>query len=289
MSKMVWIIAAIVLTASVIGVFQWQRRSMKEVEIEQRAEQVSSLIDELINTEGEFKGTVSFNESRDSDFHISPTLNDGSYDLNFTPRGLFIEQGGKKQWSGFLDQIHLFSPTLIDPYSQTSLESIDKRATSMQINSGMQAEFIIQSKRFDGGFEVFLYPRCPDNMTKELVKAGEKIDSFLGWSFGSDINMTDINSTEYVKSNISLEIYPTFLLHRNNSISIPYPIAKVHLWQPKNYRVNSTYINSSEAQNTSLHLYEQDEIRLERRLMSFDENLTVMNFAYRNVSKNKTS
>ncbi|MGM0510163.1 MAG: hypothetical protein ACQESD_03445 [Thermoplasmatota archaeon] len=279
MSKMVWIIAAVILTASVIGVFNWQRESLKEVEMEQRADQVSSLIDELINTEGEFKGTVSFNESRDSDFHLSSSLDGESYVLNFTPTGLFLERGSKRCWRGFIDNIHLYSPCLMDSDTETSLEGIDDQTTSIRIESG--DDFYIHSKDFEGDFEVFVYPERTDDMGQNVSQIGKEIDDFLDWTMHPEMNMTEINKTRSIRSDTSLEVFPSFILFQNRSAVIPYSTDVVHLWKPMDYQLNSTILESRISENTSYHIEKGEGFVLERTLLLVDENLTVMNFVYK--------
>ncbi len=279
MSKMVWIIAAVVLTASVIGVFNWQRASLKEVEMEQRADQVSSLINKLINTEGEFTGTVSFNESRDSDFHLSSTLDGEGYLLNFTPGGLFLEQDGKRCWSGFLEEVHLYSPTMIGTDSEISLGSIDAVATSIPIESSK--DFFIQSKSFEGDYEVFVYPEIEDEVKQNVNRTGKSIEDFLDWTIYPKTNLTKVNQTKPIRSNISIEVFPSFILYQNGSAAIPYPIDVIHLWKPIDHHLNATCFESRVSENRSHRFERGEEIALERSLIYLDENLTVMNFAYK--------
>jgi len=280
MSKMVWIIAAVILTASFIGVFNWQRESLKEVEMEQRTDQVSSLIDELINTEGEFKGTVSFNESRDSDFHLSSSLNGETYILNITPTGLFLERGSKRCWRDFIDKVHLYSPCMMGPDPETSLANIDNHTTYIRIESG--DDFYIHSKDFEGDFEVFVYPERTDDMGQNVSQIGKKIDDFLDWTMDTETNVTEINKTRSIRSNISIEVFPSFFLYQDRSAVIPYPTDVLHLWKPTEYHVNYTYLNSRRTENISYHIDKGERLVLERTLMLVDENLTVMNFLYRN-------
>ncbi len=277
MSKMVWIVAAVVLTASVLGVYSWQRRSMEDVALDEQAEQVAELVNKLSTTVGEFKGLVTFNRSRDAAFYLDETVNREPYILNFTQKSLFVNQGTKGTWKTFVGNVHLFDPYYLDADDTPILGTMDIEVNHLFIRSG--EDFYIETKRFQEGYNVFIYPEPDRNIRNDLRYLGGAINENVTWRFEGDLNMSAINATYHIEL-MHDTLFLRDLFYYPNSSIIPFPVSTVHLWESDRYVYSLEELNELDQDNPRLSGEEGDTIRLDRRVIILDGNHTVEGFLY---------
>ncbi len=277
MSKMVWIVAAVVLTASVLGVYSWQRRSMEDVALDEQAEQVAELVNTLCTTVGDFKGYVSFDRSREAAFYLDGTVNGEPYNLNFTQNSLFIGQGSKGNWKTFVGNVHLFNPYFLDADDEPLLGAMDSETNHLFIRSG--EDFYIESKRFDSGYNVFIYPEPDGDIRNDIRSLGGAINENVTWKFEGDLNMSAINATYNIEV-MHDTVFLRNMFYYQNSTIIPFPLSAVHLWESDRYVYTLEELNELNDDNPRLSVYAGDIIRLDRRVIYLDGNHTIEGFLY---------
>lgn len=144
LSKMVWIIAAIILTASVISIFTWQSQSLQETKLEEQVENISGLIDEVSRTDTEFNITISF-EDEYSEYYIDLP---SQCTLNFTKDYIYSEHQDTKNSERIYKDIYLFDPLFLnDSISKDALNKIQKRVNSFEVDN--DDTLVIKSKKLN--------------------------------------------------------------------------------------------------------------------------------------------
>lgn len=282
MSKLVWIVAAVVLTASILGVFAWQRRSTEELEIEERAEGLKKVINDLCNLESEFKGSVGYQEGGNNTFYLDPTIDEKPFELNFTTAGLFIEQSDERVWEDFIDAVHLYDPYFLGHNTSSILKDVDAVVNSLSLKSG--EKFMLETKEFNDVYEVFIYPDGGEEVRKYHDRLGGAIQENISLSWLKDLNETEINKTVNLSMDRPTYFEQDFFLCEDN-YTAPYPLSSVHLWEPDSYNFSEEKLKRIDANNTYLSIESSSTIMAQRQLCSVDKNRTVISFIYENSQK----
>lgn len=265
------------MTASIFGVYTWQRRSMEEVALDEQAERMAELINRLCTTVGDFKGLVSFNGSREADFHFDSNVNGKHYVLNLTQKSLFLHQGARGTWKTFVGNVHLYDPFFLTGDRKPNLWMMDMEINHLSIRSDQ--DFYVETKGFDGDYHVFIYPETDTCTRSDLVYMGDAFNDNLTWNFQGSLNMSAINATSdffIFRNTVLLRNLFYFPCHK----VVPYPILAVHLWEPDCYTYTSDELDELDNEHRRLTLHEGDTVRFDRRLMLVDGNHTVEGFVY---------
>lgn len=273
MSKMVWIVAAVFLTASVVGVYTWQRRSLEELVLEEQADSISDILNCLMTTEGEFKGLVSFNSSRPSAFYLDPTVNGEAYSINFTSTGLSMHQGSAVSWVNFVGQLHLYDPLFMESIRVDFLDVMAGEIDHVIIHSG--EDFFVESRIFQGVRYVFLYAEGDNEVIEYTRHLGDKISDLLEYSFTGDLDDVD--------AKLSIELsYPVVFLNnifyiRETAVQ-PYPLPYIRLWPPEADEYDRDEMESLDIHR--LNAVKGDTITVERRMLRVDGEYMIQRFIY---------
>lgn len=269
-SKMVWIVAAVVLTASVVSVFNWQRRAAEELVLDERAESIAELVNSLCSTQGSIKVSASLNESEEAIFSYESTVNGKPYELNFSLNGLMLTQEEKVVRKDFVSGVYLFDPYFID--DKAVLDSIGHQRSHLSVDG----KFFIESKEFSGAYHVFIYPETPDDIREYTSQIGTTISENITWEIDRSLNTSALNST----TNLTLDRDSVFLndmFYFSGEYLLPYPITPVYLYAPGNFSYTRQELNESD---DILYAQAGSTIVLERRLISIENQYSVGYFLY---------
>ncbi len=272
-SKMVWIVAAIVMTSSIMGIFVWQRESSEELELEIRARGIRDIVNEFCNTDGEVKAEISFNESASSDFKLEPTINDEPYKLNFTPAGLFLNQYRKSVWNRFIKEVYLFNPNLLD--SRTSIGILDRiNIENHHMSISSDEDFIIETKEFNDIHHVFIYRGTVGEIENETRRIKNIIEQVTDWTIEEPEN----------RRNITVEKNMTFkndYYYVNTDTLTPVNTDNLHLWKPETNTTTRDDIEDRSIEHREINVDRHQNITVQTKLMDIDGNFTVLNYLYK--------
>jgi len=211
MSKMTWIVVAVILTSSVVGVYRWQNASTTELELEKFADTISETVNRVFTTSGDFSINITF-EPRDNSFLVLKDSFQGDpFTLNFTTRTLTITTADRSVTRRFLGELSLVDPFLMDK-RHVSLPIPDN---NIMIPSGQ--DFVIESKTIDGSNRVYLYP--DDNGVSRTISSSlyRDLQDFIEW----DGNYESVEYHHNVSFDHPLSIRTDHLYHSNRT---PVPI-----------------------------------------------------------------
>jgi hypothetical protein len=156
-SKIVMMIAAIIILTSVLGIFAMQREDAKELELRNITDKISGTVNNINTVLGETKETITFTKGEDGIF-LNPKVEGKTYEIIITRYEVIVKQEGKIFLSDFVVNIHLWEPENI-AYNLTHLQNKDEENTKLDFTSG--EDFIIHRKliEIDGekGYTTFVY------------------------------------------------------------------------------------------------------------------------------------
>ncbi len=270
-SKMVWIIAAVVLTASVMGVFNWQKNAAEEVALDDRADSIAGLINTFCSTSGDIKAMVSFNESADPNFYFEPTVNGEPYTLNFSRNGFTLIQGDTAVRKNFVSGTYLLDPYFLDD------EAVLNNGTLQRYHLSVGDTFFIESKRISGTYHVFIYPETPEDVLGYADHLGGIIQDSLKWEFDRFLNVSSINTTTEVKIQHEVMFYRS-VFFVGDEYQMPYPITPLYLCRP--YRFEYTYPELINVSENHISMQRNESVVLERRLISLEGEHNIAYFLY---------
>lgn len=272
-SKMVWIVAAIVMTSSIMGIFVWQRESSDELELEIRARGIRDIVNEFCNTNGEVKAEISFNESTSSDFKLEPTINDEPYKLNFTSSGLFLNQDRKSVWNRFTKEVYIFNPNLLD--SGTSIGILDRiNIENHHMSISSHEDFIIETKEFNDIHHVFIYREIDDEIKNETRRIKNIIEQVTDWTIEEPED----------RRNITVEKNMTFkndYYYVNTDTLAPVNTDNLYLWKPETNSTTRESLEKRSIEHREIYVDRQQNITVQTKLMDIDGNITVLNYLYK--------
>ncbi len=273
-SKMVWIIAAVVLTASVMGVFNWQRNAAEEVALDQRAESIAELVNTFSSTSGNIKVSVSFNESVDPNFYFEPTVNGELYALNFSRNGLTLIQGDTAVRKDFVSGVHLLDPYFLED------EVILNDVTLQKHHLSIEDTFFIESKIISEAYHVFIYPETKEDISEYTDRLGSIIQNNLNWELNRKLNLTTINKTTEVTLRQET-IFQKNVFFVSGEYMLPHPIPSLYLCRPDRFEyTREELLNETD---NRISIPKMESVVLERRLISLEGDLIVAYFLYTDI------
>jgi len=158
-SKIAMMMAAIIILASVLGIYAIQRNQAIELELKNIADKISGTIKNLNDLQGETKVIVAFDEG-DGDVYVKPYIDGKRYEIMITSNKVFITQDDRHYISDFTGLIHLWVP-LSNTYNQTQIQYLDDENRKLEFESGQ--DFEIERKFVEIGGEdkymTFVYLR----------------------------------------------------------------------------------------------------------------------------------
>jgi len=157
-SKLAMMVAAVILFASIAGLFAYQRSAAGISELQGEADAIARAVNGVSAVSGNTVLPVTYDSSRDG-FHIKPTVRGDSYALTLNPTFVLVGQKGDRVVSNFASAIHLWKP-LKSRYNVTELSNADSSHTALSFPSGQ--DFKVERRMVDVGGEnrylTFAYP-----------------------------------------------------------------------------------------------------------------------------------
>ncbi|MFW6141683.1 MAG: hypothetical protein ACOC53_03890 [Candidatus Saliniplasma sp.] len=272
-SKIVWIIAAIVMTSSMMGIFMWQRESTEELELEISARGIKDTVNEFCTTDGEIRAEFTFNKTASSDFNLEPTIKEDTYTLNFTSAGLFLTQDGKRVWNRFIEDVYLFNPSLLDGTASIGvLEKISIDNYFLTIPS--YQDFVIETKEFNDIYNVFIYIETSDNIQNETKRIKQSMEEVSNWTMEKPEN----------KMNLTLKENTTFksdYFYIDAETITPVNTDNLYLWKPVSNSTTRGDLTNLSMEHSELYCQVGENITMETKLMDIQENYTVLTYLYK--------
>jgi len=276
LSRMVWIIAAVLLTASVIGIFTWQQKSLQETKLEEQIEDISGIIDEVSTTNSEFNISISFADKRSDYYFDLPT----SCNLNFTTDYIYFQNNGQRGSERIYRDIYLYNPILLtEDTPSTTLNKIQNNVS--YYNLDMNDRIIVESKKFNQIYKTFIYS-IDENKTDHInrIKSiSKKLEHFYRWNI-STIRKGMINKSQKLTIKNNVSIYKNFFITSFQDKIIPCTISKLHLWEPSQYKIKPETIINNDSENRVISIRSDMKLTLERRRIKSDGNDIILNFLY---------
>ncbi len=110
-SKLVLILAGIILISSVTAVFHYQLDSMEREELENRSRKISRVIQTMEKTEvDEMRQTITFDETSEG-IYLSPQIRGDLYTIEIRTDFVRIERDSESIVEGIQANIHLWDPS----------------------------------------------------------------------------------------------------------------------------------------------------------------------------------
>lgn len=141
-SKVGMIIAAVIISGTVIGFFAWQRAGFEDIERQKTAGFIADHIDHVSSLSSSHRELVTFNHDREKQgVYINPRIAGNPYTLTITGNLVILKQDGEEDViSSLTRRIHPWNPEVIrgeDVLNDTVLQKIDLGNRSVEIRSGM--------------------------------------------------------------------------------------------------------------------------------------------------------
>lgn len=109
-SKVVMIVAGLILVSSITGVFYWQIDSIKEEELEQRCEKIARVIDRTSDINAEVvRQKITFDEESQG-IYISPEVGGDPYSIKIYPDLVMLESDVGTATNPLEVEVHLWGP-----------------------------------------------------------------------------------------------------------------------------------------------------------------------------------
>jgi len=271
-SKLVWIIAAVVMTSSVLGLFVWQRESSEELELEIRANGIRDMINEFCNTNGEVKAEFSSSSDTRSDFELESTINGESYKLNFTASGIFLEQDGRRVWKNFIQEVYLYNPVFLGgTTSQGTLDRVNLDIGYLSIPS--YQDFYVEVRRFDERYNVFIHHEGNESAVEEGQRVGDVIDEVTDWSYEEperEQNMT-------IKEDM---IFMSDFYYVKDDCLSPMSLENIYLFEPGMENTTWEGLEEMANENDEIRVMSGDNITVRTKMIEIEDAHTVLNFLY---------
>jgi hypothetical protein len=141
-SKIAMMIAAMIILATVIGIYQLQNEQGRELELRNIARQISDRIDYFNGLQGNMKTNITFDKNEEG-IYIKPTVKGEDYDIMIAQNIVIIEQEGFRVSHGFIQHVHHWKPEG-ETYNRSEIEEKDTESSSINLVSG--EDFVIERK-----------------------------------------------------------------------------------------------------------------------------------------------
>ncbi len=209
MSKMTWIVVAVILTSSIVGVYRWQSSSTAELQLEKFADSLTETIDRAFTTSGDFTLNITYEPRENSFIVLDETFRGDPYSLNFTAGTVTVHTTNRVVTRRFVGKLRLFDPFMLEKRPV----AIPLSHETLSMPSGQ--DFVIEARTLGEVQYVFLYPDDKGESRATATSLYQDIQEFIEWD-------GEYGSVEY-ESNISFE-YPIYI-HRDHL----YPINRTKI------------------------------------------------------------
>ncbi len=271
-SKLVWIVVAIVMTSSVLGLFIWQQERSQEIELNARASGIQEIINEFCNTDGEIKGIVSSNQSTPSDFDIESTINGERYELNFTANGLYLIQGDKRVWNRFIEDVYIYNPIFLDRTTpKRVLDNINLDIKYLNITSDQ--DFYVESIRFNDRHHVFIYHDIRGIIKNESKRVNEVIQDLKDWSYEKPEKKQNITLRENI-------IFRNFHYYVDDDCISPLNLENTYLFEPEINNISWNELEELAVEFEEIIVKKGEIVTIESKIIEVDGSHIVLNFLY---------
>ncbi len=138
-SKLVLIMAGVVLISSVTAVFNYQLESMEREELENRCEKISRVIDKMDRADvDEMRQKITFDENSEG-IYLPPQVRDESYTIKIQTDFVRIVKDDESVVEALQGNVHLWSPSELNNTGELNEDERrwrDSQNSSLEIRSG---------------------------------------------------------------------------------------------------------------------------------------------------------
>ncbi|MFO8109885.1 MAG: hypothetical protein R6U17_05110 [Thermoplasmata archaeon] len=214
MSKMAWIMVAVILTASVIGVYQWQSSSTDELYLDEATDLLSDTINHALSISGDFILNMTYEEESDSYMVLDHTIKGEPYSLYIDSRSITIHCGNRISQRKLIGNVRLLDPFLLGRNHTRFPSSRD--AQDLSLPSG--TPFVIESKTIGGIRDVYIYPDDGGESRDLANVLYQDMKDFINWHWDGNNESVEYRNRTTFHHNI------TFLRsHISPSHDVPVP------------------------------------------------------------------
>lgn len=237
-SKMAILVAVLIITATMIGVFNWQKSNTENLSLNSVSNNITTLINEVSTTDGEIKKLVTFNESKKYEADYFPSRIGGeTYKIRLSRGGIILDQGKNSVSMDFSSSVHVWNPGNMKNATSSELRRADDKIPVLKFKSVY--DFYIESTYLDGsGHECFVYLAESDKFQKNTVnRLGEKINEFYKIKKSVE-NQDEINKEKKFDQSVfkeSFTVYKNLMVFnktKTRGYDSCYIINADHLWDP---------------------------------------------------------
>lgn len=146
-SKVAMIVAAIFILIAGIGLWEIQNNAMEEEELQNIADDIAKMINEINAIEANTAINFTFDSDEDG-IYLKPTIGDDKYKIRFFKDILFISQNDRKVSSVFVNDIHVWEAEQTK-YNDTELYNLDRDNRELSIKSGGNMKIIAERTQIE--------------------------------------------------------------------------------------------------------------------------------------------
>jgi len=154
-SKLVLMVAGIILISSVTAVFHYQLESMEREELEDRCRKITRVIDKMDKTNvDEMRQRITFEETSEG-IYLSPQVRGGPYNIEIRTDFVRLEKDDESVIEGLTANVHFWNPE--DMNNTGELDEDEKRwrdslSPSLKTRSGDYDIDLLKLELRDGDF-----------------------------------------------------------------------------------------------------------------------------------------
>lgn len=151
------LVAFTLILASVSSFFLLQRQNIEEKELERITERIASFINDVNSINAELETSITFTEGEsEGELHIDGQIGGKSYSITMTSGCVLLKWEGFVAKGDFLEKIHVWSPEIPGPLTQSQIDAADRNITSWEVVSGTDIR-VVREKISGLGFHTFSF------------------------------------------------------------------------------------------------------------------------------------
>lgn len=209
MSKMTWIIIAVLLTASVIGVYRWQASSTEELHLGKMADMVTDTINRALSTHGDFVLNITYENTGEPYMVLPGSIQGEPYSMNITSGTLSMHRGNQVVQRKFLGHLRILDPHFLDlddaPFPVTR--------DTYRLHLPPGTPFVIESKTIGGIRNIYIYPDDHGVTRARTTQIRDSMEDFIDWTWDGNVSSVDhFQNDTYFDFNVTFlrnHVYPS--------------------------------------------------------------------------------
>lgn len=278
-SKVGLIVAALLITSVMLGVFAYQRRQIDTITLHTIGENLSSLVNEVCTIEGEVKWLLTFDEQRRPDgTYFPPTVGGDPYTIRISPDMVFLEQDQKLASSRFSSTVHVWNPGDMRNITTSDLAKANDHIYTLEFEGGY--DLFIESRYITGsGYETFIYLEDSESFQSEVNRIGRDLKEFYRIR-----DPGELEDTRGMYTDVEFTAYKGIIVFdedEDRNFKSLYIVNIDHTWHPTGSSVTQDYLNDRDHDS-----YQEisGSFWIQRKLINIDTNgnvhVVVRNFLY---------